>query len=105
MSILNHCNEHQDVIERNKKQIEEYYNVIKQLNDLINEKETEMYEYGIEYFKKSLNETFYDISKHSIELTMRKMYIQQIHNLIKEYQKQMDKFITYIPEACTISTD
>ena len=72
MSILNHCNEHEDVIERNKKQIEEYYNVIEQLNNLLHEKEIEANEYGKEYFKNSINETFFDISKHSIELTMRK---------------------------------
>ena len=45
---------------------------------------------------------FLDISKHSIELTMRKMYIQQIHNLIKEYEKQIYKFISYNPKAVTI---
>ena len=51
MNILNHCNEHEDVIERNKKQIKEYYSVIEQLNNLIHEKETEMNEYKKEYFK------------------------------------------------------
>ena len=104
-SILNHCNEHEDVIKMNKKLIKKYYNIIEQLNNLIHEKEIEMNEYGKEYFKNSINETFFDISKHPIKLTMRKMYIQQIHNLINEYQKQMDKFISYVPKACTISTD
>ena len=74
-SILNHCNEHEDVIERNKKQTEEYYNVVKQLNNLIHEKEIELNNYGKEYFKNSINETFLDISKNSIEITMRKMFI------------------------------
>ena len=50
-SILNHCNDHEDVIERNKKQIEEYYNVIEQLNILIHKKEIQMNEYSKEYYK------------------------------------------------------
>ena len=38
-----------------KKQIMEYYNIIKQLYDLISEKEIEANEYGKEYFKNSIN--------------------------------------------------
>ena len=105
MSILNKSNLHLDLIERNTIQIKEYYDVIEKLNELLHEKEIELNEYDKEYFKNSISDSFFSVSKHSIELTTRKMYINEIKLLIDQYEKQMKLYMSYIPKAVTVSTD
>ena len=50
-----------------------------------------------------MNDDFYMISKHSLELSSRKFYIAMIIKLIKTYEDQMLTYMSYIPKACTIS--
>ena len=46
---------------------------------------------------------FFIISKHSLELSSRKFYIDMLIKLIKTYEDQMLTCMAYIPKVCTIS--